>query len=68
MDSRTSGGGGSREWTVEQVGEGAAGSGQYNKWGRGQQGVDSITCTSGGGGSRKWTLEQVGERAAGSGQ
>ena len=54
MDNRTSGGGGSREWTVEQVGEGAAGSGQYNKWGRGQQGVDSRT--SGGGGSREWTV------------
>ena len=27
MDSRTSGGGGSREWIVEQVGEGAEGSG-----------------------------------------
>ena len=66
MDSRTSGRESSREWTVEQVGEGAAGSGQYNKWGRGQQGVDSRP--SGGGGSRKWTVEQVGEMAAGSGQ
>ena len=28
VDSRTNGGGGSREWTAEQVGEGAAGSGQ----------------------------------------
>ena len=48
------------------MGEGAAGSGQYNKWGRGQQGVDNRT--SGGGGSREWTIEQVGEGAAGSGQ
>ena len=53
MDSIRSRGGGSRKWTVEQVGKGAAGSGQYNKWGRG---------------SREWTIEQVGEGAAGSGQ